>query len=243
MVLHHTDSGVICIGQTAHAWVSGQLARHWGNAQFARPEPFGDVCLGAEQHDVGMAEWDLRPELDPATGFPRSFMAMPLETHLELWSRAPGKVLTQSPYAALLVSMHGRALYQGRPGDPARRFVAEQTAVQEALIENLGEPRERAQHNQSLVSALDFLSLAPLMGWAPDGIGAPVRPGAPHTTLDVQPAGALAVTVDPWPFDAERLALGYPGRRLDAPADSQEALDDALRNAAWTTVTAHWHRP
>ena len=43
-------------------------------------------------------------------------MEMPLPTHLDLWSKAPDKVLTQSPYAALLVSMHGHALYARRDG-------------------------------------------------------------------------------------------------------------------------------
>jgi hypothetical protein len=243
MVLHHTDSGVICIGQAAHAWVSGQLARHWGGGRFARPEPFDDVCLGAEQHDVGMAGWDVRPELDPATGLPRSFMAMPLETHLELWSAAPWKVITQSPYAALLVSMHGRALYQGRPGDLARRYVAEQTVFQQDLMRTLGEPPERAARNQAIVWALDFLSLAPLVGWAPDQLGVPTSPGAPDVRLDIQPDGPLALTVDPWPFDTAELELEYPGRRLDGPVDRQEALDEALQTAPWTTVRARWRRP
>src|SRR3954453_676104 len=143
MVLHETDSGVICIGQASHAWVSGQLARRWGNERFARPEPFEEDCLGAEQHDVGMAEWDLEPELDPDTGLPRSFMGMPLGTHLELWSKAPSKVLTQSPYAALVVSMHGRALYAREDtlepdtdsSKAVHRFVEEQEAFQRDLME------------------------------------------------------------------------------------------------------------
>ena len=29
---------VIAIGQASHAWISGQLARAWGNALFAKPE-------------------------------------------------------------------------------------------------------------------------------------------------------------------------------------------------------------
>ena len=84
----------MCVGQAAHAWVSGQLAREWGNDRFAAPEPLHDVCLGAEQHDVGMAEWDLAPTLDPDTGLPSSFLQMPLSLHLDLWSRAPSKVVS-----------------------------------------------------------------------------------------------------------------------------------------------------
>ena len=72
MLLRDEGDGVIAIGQASHAWISGQLARAWGNDRFAAPEPREEVCLAAEQHDVGMAEWDLRPSLNPDTGRPRA---------------------------------------------------------------------------------------------------------------------------------------------------------------------------
>src|SRR3954451_19698625 len=177
MVLFDTDEGVVCIGQAAHAWVSGELARRWGNDRIAVPEPFDEVCLGAEQHDVGMAEWDIRPEIDTTTGLPRAFFQMPLETHLALWGAAPQKVLTQSPWAALIVSMHGRALYTGREGDAARAYVAQQTAFQDELLRTLGETPARAGAAQKVVWALDFLSLAPLTGWTPETFPVPSAGG------------------------------------------------------------------
>jgi hypothetical protein len=250
MVLYETDDGVVCIGQASHAWVSGQLARRWGNERFARPEPFDEVCLGAEQHDVGMAEWDLRPQLNSETGRPRSFMELPLQTHLRLWSKAPDKVLTQSPYAALLVSMHGHALY-ARPDtlepDSAdsravEHFVEQQEAYQRRLLDTMGEDPSRARRNQILVWALDFLSLAPLMGWVPDSVPAPTRPGEPDAELEVLPAGELALTVDPWPFGEPELRIRYQGRRLDRPFEDEEALHATLATAPWTTVTVTWRR-
>ena len=51
----------LVIGQPAHAWVSGQLARAWGNAAFPAPAPREPVCLAAEQHDVGWQDADLAP--------------------------------------------------------------------------------------------------------------------------------------------------------------------------------------
>src|SRR5207237_688966 len=83
----------------AHAWVSGQLARNW---VLDRVEPWEEVCLAAEQHDIGMAAWDAAPELNPGTGRPYSFIEMPLETHLRLWTAAPERMLPQSRYAAVL---------------------------------------------------------------------------------------------------------------------------------------------
>ena len=53
MLFREDPDGVIAIPQPSHAWLSGQMVRAWGNEVFARPAPYEDVCLGAEQHDVG----------------------------------------------------------------------------------------------------------------------------------------------------------------------------------------------
>ena len=70
------DGAWLAIGQPAHAWVSGQAARAWGNAAFAAPAPWEEVCLAAEQHDIGMAAWDLAPMLNPRTGRAYAFAEM-----------------------------------------------------------------------------------------------------------------------------------------------------------------------
>src|SRR5882757_3725288 len=73
VILRRDGDAVLAIGQASHAWLSGQLARAWGNDRFPVPAPFEEVCLGALQHDIGMAEWDLRPERHPETGLPKQF--------------------------------------------------------------------------------------------------------------------------------------------------------------------------
>jgi tartrate-resistant acid phosphatase type 5 len=93
MLLRADGDDAIVIGQPAHAWLSGQLARAWGNERFPAPEPWEEVCLAAEQHDLGMAEWERAPKLNPQTGLPRSFMELELDDHLEIWWRAaPGNL-------------------------------------------------------------------------------------------------------------------------------------------------------
>src|SRR4051812_8551663 len=133
MLLREDGDAVVAIGQASHAWLSGQLARAWGAARFPAPDPFEEVCLGAEQHDVGMAHWDLAPELNAVTGRPRQFFEVPRPTHVALWTAAPARVLTQSRYAALLVSLHGTGLYERFPpgDDPGvRDLVREYLASQ-----------------------------------------------------------------------------------------------------------------
>ena len=207
--------GDVYVGQASHAWLAGQMARAWGNSRFARPEPFEDVCLAVEQHDIGMAEWDRAPSLHP-DGSPVTFLQMPTELHVELWSAAPGKLLTQSPYAALLVSLHGTALQGNRRHLPlVEAFVAEQEALQAELLTALGEDAECVDRNRRLLWALDSLSLSLLLAdWMPGAVAAPTRPGEPDVELRFGAAGARHATVTPWPFAASTLEVGCRGRWL-----------------------------
>ncbi|MEA2474037.1 MAG: hypothetical protein QOE06_1952 [Thermoleophilaceae bacterium] len=242
MVLRRESDGAIAIGQPSHAWLSGQLARAWGNDAVAAPDPFEEVCLAAEQHDVGMAEWDLRPTLNRATGLPHSFMEMPLDTHLALWSAAAGRLVRQSAYAALLVSMHGTALYEMRDldrmepadADRVRRFFAERREEQDSLLRALGLEREDVRRNQRLIWGWDHMSLALCLDWAPTR-----APG----DLQMEPAGEGRVAVDPWPFGPDALTVRCEGRRLAGGyADEGEmraALDAAeVVELEWELVPA-----
>jgi hypothetical protein len=85
------------------------------------------------------------------------------------------------------------------------------------------------------VWALDFLSLAPVMGWFPDDVPAP-----DGTEIAVRPLGERTFTADPWPFDTAEFTVRYQGRRLDRPAETQAELHRALAAAPWVTVTVTW---
>ena len=238
MLLRRDRDDLIAIGQPAHAWVSGQLARAWGNQRFGTVEPWEDVCLAAEQHDAGMAAWETRPTFNPETGLPRSFMELPLAEHLEIWWSAAPLVMAQSPYAALLVSMHGSALYERRdlarlpPDDAelARAFLAGQRALQERLIADLAVDPATVRRHQRLVWAWDSLSLGLLLDWPPFTLGAvPTADG--EADVEVRDG-----TLDPWPFAAAELTVRCDGRRLGGPYADEEAMRAALASAPWTTV-------
>jgi hypothetical protein len=237
VILRPDGEAVLAIGQASHAWLSGQLARAWGNDRFPVPAPFEEVCLGALQHDIGMAEWDLRPERHPDSGLPRQFFELDRRTHLALWTAAPTRVLSQSRYAALLVSLHGTGLYERFPpqtDDPEiARAVADyldgQRALQAQLAAEVGATQEELARNQALLALWDGLSLALC------------RDQAPHVvddfTLDRTGASHDAFTLDPWPFAVDHLALRVEGRCLsDAPYPDEPALHAALDRAPVLTV-------
>lgn len=233
------DDG-ICIGQAAHAWVSGQLARAWEPSAVPHREA---AILAATQHDVGMAEWDLEPDVDAETGLPVSFMRMPLETHLRLWSAAPSKVLTQSRIAALMLSLHGARLYERRdltrlePEQSAavRAYLADQRVFQGWLQADAGVSAEEAARLQALLFAWDWLSLALCLDWAPSSL----TEGPIGLTLTTE------LTLDPWPFaTADPVTVVTEGRRIahrDAttPVELRAALEAGERvELSWTLTSA-----
>jgi hypothetical protein len=228
--------GHVAVTQPAHAWLSGQLARAWGN------EPFGTapreaVCLAAEQHDVGMAEHDLEPTLDVHTGLPTRFTEVDLATHLRLWTEGPPKLLAQSRYAALLVSMHGSALYARRAGEPqVAAFLERRRAFEAELRATLEDSDRQIARNQRLLWTWDGLSLALILDWAP--WTAQDVPAADDRRAPLCLAACDGVhTLDPWPFAAERVVVRTEGRLLRERFSEQERLRQALARAPWVDLS------
>ena len=253
MLIRTEGERIIVITQPAHAAISNQLARAWGNARFGVVEPFDDVCLGALLHDIGWIDWEQSPTLNPATGLPHSFLQLSTRVHLGIWEHASRRALTFGRYPALLTSMHFTGLYEqfhdySRDSEEdardARALVARETAFQQELIAALrADPDaalhssdDRLQRNRRLVALWDGVSLALCHGLSEPRTfrGAPDALGSVDLVLAPVAAG---ISVDPWPFSAEQLSVHADGRFLPGRYDDQDALRDALDNAAWMTIT------
>lgn len=252
MLIREDDRGLLAIGQPSHAWLSGQLARSWGNEQFGDVHPYEEVCLAAEQHDLGWGARDQAPLLDPDNGAPRSFMRMPLELHLEMFTDGPRRMLSQSRYAALLVSLHGWRLYERR--DPSRlqegraqairEFLASQKDFQAQLLEALRADaatapladEDQVRRNSMLIWTWDYLSLALCLDWDPaTAKKAPTATGDVDLQLQRQP-GSGRWRLSPWPFAVDSLRVRCEGRRLDGRYQDEAAMRAALREARWETL-------
>jgi hypothetical protein len=252
MLLREDRHGVLAIGQMSHSWMSGQLARAWGNARFRALQPREEVCLAAEQHDIGFSLWDLEPTRNPQTGLPYSFTQMPLRDHLGLWREAPRRLLSQSRYAALLVSMHGTRLYARRdlgalPEDEAtavRDYMASQRRFQDGLVNSLTTDPTTAPSvqqsvladNSQLIWTWDFLSLALCLDWAPRPT--PEVPSvAGRMKLALAPAQEeRQVRLEPWPFESDPLTVRCEARRLTGPFGTDEEMRAGLAAAPWETL-------
>jgi hypothetical protein len=251
-------SPTIAVPQPAHAWISGQLARAWGNQRFGSVSPREAMWLAAEQHDIGWLPWEASPTRDPATGLPWNFTALPRTAHTALWAEGVDRAeASLGRYPALLVSLHGMGIYirfgNSPPGsaDAAAvgAFNAHEAKRQARLVASLAaEPawREAVRpdvlaRNRALLLAWDLMSLIICHGLAGSRSVAEVP--------DAHGMGALTMTaigddperiaIDPWPFTAHSVAVECEGFVLpDGPFADDAALRAAVAAAPRADVRA-----
>jgi hypothetical protein len=232
MLIVDTGDAWTAITQPAHAWLAGQLAQSWGAGDIAPPEPWADVCLGVEQHDVAWADYDRRPPLHAESGRAASFIEAPIRDRHLIWHDAPDRVLAQSPWAALLVSLHGTNIHtryvsvDHLPQDDAdivRGYLADQRALQDRLITLAGTTRAAAERQAELLFALDALSLSLCHGWPEREL-----PAVDGVVIRYVPDGDGTATLDPWPFAAPVVTVTLGARTLTERFTDERAMQAAL---------------
>jgi hypothetical protein len=242
VLIRADEDGVLAIGQLSHSWLAGQLARSWGNARFGDVEPREELVLGAEQHDIGWAQFDLEPTLSRETGLPRSFLELTVEEHLAIWREAPDRLMSQSAHAALVVSMHGRSLselrIQGRGDDTgALRAHVEAERLREAQLRALlGVSEQAAERTQRQMWTWDGLSLALCNAWRPF-VATKVPSADGLVPVELRELGDGISTLDPWPLRSDRVEVRCEARRLNGRYTDEEEMRRAFRLARPLTLT------
>lgn len=255
-MLHRKNSReLICITQPTHAWVAGQLARAWGNERFGSFAPWEEVCLGAEQHDIGWYRWEGAPTLNSTTGYPYSFTELPTAVSVDIWTRVKEVVTPLGRYPALLISLHGTGLFQRYTGwqhssEAAKlveRYLLEEEVFQQQLVSLLqsdpyyecyANPTAIAR-NRQLVTTWDTLSLMLCMGVHEPRRVEQVPTATGETNLVIKPIDGdpTRITLAPWAFRADSVTLVFEGRVVKQPCKSEEAMREALRKADWITIS------
>src|SRR5579875_1018000 len=249
MLYRESADGRIAITQPMHAWVSGQLARAWGNQQFGEVRPREAVCLAAEQHDIGHIPWEQMPRLNERTGLPYSFYEMPRQWHVQLWSAAARLMLPQGRYAALLVSLHGTVLYESyeptkdtpENAQAVEASLTQERVFQQELIISLRTDAfyapyatdEMIARNRRLVQIWDALSLYICFARQQPQTIQQIPTATTPITLTITPCNAEATqfTVAPWPFSANEVVLTYEGRYLSETFTDEAVMRETLQRA------------
>jgi hypothetical protein len=235
MIIRKQDgTGLVIVGQTDHSRFVGQLAAHWGNREFAPPDPFESVVRAASYHDFGWLRYETAPLLDAESGEPYPFLRVPLTaTQLASYQWSLDWMADIDPYAGLIVSMHRTGLWKGRYGtiahpkgynltvlDPAvQAFVERNEARQEQQRASLGDKSVWGNYRLMQVWDLlglyfccqdpypDFIDPVPAID---SGDGAGVR-------LTFAPEGPRRVRFEPYPFATRPCRVQLLARRLPAP--------------------------
>jgi hypothetical protein len=151
MVCPYNESYVLLILQIDHSRIAGLLAAHWGNAEFAKPQPYASMVLAAQEHDGGWWDWEIKPTVNHE-GYPADYIGsikhLGQGVWLNLYRHGIERLAAQDLYAAYEVSMHGEGLLtQGMgllpympdyTGDPAvQQFIAEQKKLRGGWLQEL----------------------------------------------------------------------------------------------------------
>ncbi len=257
----HPD-GIVAIGQPAHARLVGAIGRAWGRAPFANPPHGAETLLAAEQHEIGMLPAEIAPTLNPATGLPHAYLELTRADHLRLWRDAGPLMMTQSRYAALLVSRHGTWIfsqYEQPPTDPAERhavasYLWRERAFQRRVRASLAtEPAYAAAvtppalaRSHAIFTIWDRIAVHACYGAPRPEWGAPAR----YRWDRVPTAGGVADltlayyrpdhwTLDPWPLTVDALHLTGEGRVLTERFADEDAMRTAFANAPWVRWESH----
>ena len=254
MIVRAEGDSLIVTRQVDHGAVSGVLASHWGNAEFPKPLPFDSVVFACGFHDEAWRFLDQVPVLDESTGWPHTFMSMPLPVILPAYMEGADRVGQKNPYAGFLVMMHYQGFFNKRFGLdkdlPSRTVTKEEEAAVRAYMaaaEMLrGRFRSRAWEEQRVVvgdasapaishaylilQIVDvislFLCLDPTANWPLGDVRRTV--GGSLLTMQMRPLGSGKVTVQPWPFQSkEPIEVTFPIRRI--PNRRYSSTDDVQR--------------
>jgi hypothetical protein len=144
MLISRRDGTLTLVTQPDHGRLAGELARHWGNGEFARA-PFPEEFLfTAAHHDDGWNDLDAAPMWAEQHLRPAHFLELPLPMVAAAFTTAIDAVYEASPLAGALHSMHFTGFYRSRWGVDDAPFVDHPDVAD--IVEHEERRRARAIH-------------------------------------------------------------------------------------------------
>lgn len=246
----------IIIRNVDHAETAEALARHFGNEEFAAPEPSELMAFLTRHHEEGWREIDDNPALNPETGLPFHLAETPMPLLLQKSAASPDFNELHHPWCGLLSSMHSWGLFHDRYGlsekvsikarpsgfiDQIEHMLAGELSRQKRLTELLRADPHAAQWAEasSIMSAyklLEFFDMLALhfqmsgAGLRVDSIipSVPAGYGLSDRTLQLHMTGPASARLTPYPFAASPLPVVCRARRL-MPSRNRSEMIEKLR--------------
>ncbi len=259
MIVRESEEGWFIITQPDHANLSGEIMARWGNEEFSPPEPYDEVLFAIYEHDNGWKEWEDAPQVNPANGFPMSFLEMDPKMSFGIWRRCFGRYSETHPYVSALIALHFDRLNERfyRPGSKHNleiRTLAKtlHTEIEEFVLKMLKValpgskenqsplPEEVVQTNLRFVQIGDLISLILCRG-VQDLVtlnDVPIDYKGSRGEITLRAIAPYSYGMSPSPFSPGEFTVSVRGRRLKQKKfKSSRELQDALAQSNYEELS------
>lgn len=245
MIAYEREHSFVMFTQHDHALASGEMAGHWKDDYFIRKEKREEVIYGISQHDRGWIDVDDTPFWYDAERKPYTFVDFPLVPKLPFYEKGVDEIEKESPYAALLCSMHYVSFFGDTSEEKALAYVDKERERQRRLLTQLSlnqAEKEALDFHFDLLQFCDNLSLYVCMqepGVAKEEEISWFRNGFPQAFAFAKGEKVMAhwtkvqtVALRPFPF-ADIWEITIPYKNVSKEKIRQEGIARAYHKTAW----------
>jgi hypothetical protein len=160
MIIRETQHSFIMIKQHDHAFLSGEITKHFNPALLNSDHHFGDTIDAACQHDRSWIGLDDTPIWNDEAGTPFTFSDYPLLVKMAFYKIGLDEIERVNLYSALLCSLHFCSFFTQSRNKDCLAFLKEEAIRQKKLKKWLPEiDEELLQQHFRLLQFSDDLSL------------------------------------------------------------------------------------
>ncbi|WP_175987160.1 DUF3891 family protein [Bacillus sp. Marseille-Q1617] len=133
MIIRQTQDSFIMIRQHDHAFLSGEIIKHFNTGLLKSDQHFEEMIYAGYQHDRSWIGLDDTPIWNDQDGIPYTFSDYPLLPKMAFYRIGLEEIERVSPYAALLCSMHFYSFFTKSKKTDCIAFMNEETKRQARL--------------------------------------------------------------------------------------------------------------
>ncbi|MCA1054415.1 DUF3891 family protein [Rossellomorea aquimaris] len=248
MIIRETNDSFIMIRQHDHAFLSGEIIKHFDHSLLPSSTHFNDLVYAAYQHDRSWIGLDDTPVWDDANNTPYTFADYPLLPKMAFYRIGLDEIERENPYAALLCSLHFHSFFTKSKKEECLSFMKEERMRQSRLRSALPETDEELlQQHFRLLQFSDDLSLYICLNepgarkeeehpWFKDGFKNTEWFNRGQGPLQAEWGGTNTIKIDAFPFTREcRLTLTY--KKVPKESIDEKGIAQAFEECDWLTET------
>ncbi len=246
ITLENNAPAWLLIDQPTHARIACELADQWGAAPFARPRPAKILLPTIQRHDDGWRAWEVKPEVDPKTGWPYAFTEMPPDISFRIWKASILACSDLGPLSQFLAATHFVRLSQrgnATKTSEATQFYRDFEKQADQWLKAWQQASPATNTTDMAHSALEYLQMFDALSlWiCCDEKKEPHEFTTPEGVLVrcIQCAGGR-INVAPWPWLIPRLDIQLTARVVPArpyrDTGELETVPPAVQTLTWSVL-------